>query len=307
MLFGKLFPALGQSKGRKRILMMSGWRASFQVVFLALAVLVPFDLQAQIATTSTDTAISGLASRIGEELKNLHVRSVIVADLTGPQGQAHPVGKWLADQLSHDLAASFPALEVLDRPRPQPFSSEDASSAVPGMTNLAKAQSAARDWARRLGANVVITGIFADVGQGIGISLKALNSSDAGLLLAEEWGAVPTSDIISDLSADPLPSISPRVPTAGRNGFGIPECIYCPAPVYTDQARRQKLIGAVVLQVTVTADGKPTSIYIWKSLGGGLDAQAVKVVSTWKMKPATGPDGKPAAVTTPIELTFGLY
>lgn len=95
--------------------------------------------------------------------------------------------------------------------------------------------------------------------------------------------------------------------TAGRNGFGAPECIYCPVPGYTDPARKDKLQGTVMLQLTITADGRPTDIYVWKSLGGGLDAQAVKVISTWKFKPALGPDGKPAAVTTPVEVTFHLY
>jgi TonB family protein len=269
--------------------------------------MMPLTLQAQVAPSSTDTAISELATRIGKPLKNSHVKRVIVADLTGPQGQVHAVGKWLADKLSGSLAAGFPKLKVLSRPQPQPFS-KGPGTVASAATNLANEQSAARDWARSLGADVVVTGIFGSIPQGgMSVSLKALHTSNSELLIAEEWGVVPLSETISALSEEPLPVMARGVPAAGRNGFGVPECVYCPAPSYTDEARGQKLVGVVVLQVTITADGTPTDIYVWKSLGGGLDAQAVKVLQTWRFKPANGPDGKPAATTTPIEVMFHLY
>jgi TonB family protein len=283
---------------------MRALRRSLPMVFLLAG--CPLALQAQVAPPPTDTPISELASRIGEQLKKSHAKKIVVADLTGPRGQAHPAGKWLADQLSRDLAASFPALGVLDRPQPQPFSSEEHSHAEPSAMDLTPAQLAARDWARLLGATVVITGSFASVPDGVSISLKALKSSGAVPSVAEEWSVIP-ANAISALSEEPLPSVSQGIPATGRNGFTVPKCIYCPVPHYTNDARSQKLMGSVVLQVTVTADGKLTNIYVWKSLGGGLDTQAAKVMSTWKLEPAVGPDGKPTAVTTPIEVTFRLY
>jgi TonB family protein len=244
---------------------------------------------------------------MGQSLQKLHAKKVLVADLVGPQGQAHPLGQWLADQLSETLSRDYPSLQVIHRPSARPFSSDEPAFIPSANNDVAKAQSAARDWAHRLGANAVITGVFGSVSQGVAIALSAQSSTGEGLMLAEEWGTVPVSDTITALSREPLPSVSPDVPAAGRNGFGTPECIYCPAPDYTDPARKDKLQGVVMLQLTVTADGRPTDIYVWKSLEGGLGAKAVKVIKTWKFKPALGPDGKPAAVTTLIEVTFRLY
>lgn len=286
---------------------VSGRQSLFRASLLVLVVLVGQPARSQTPSPSADEAISQLAWRMGQALQNLHSKRVIVADFTGPHGEANPVGRWLADQLSESLSTGFPALKVIDRPAPRPFSSDEPAPIASGDNNLEKAKSAARDWAHRLGANFVITGMFASVSQGVAISLKAQSSSGAGMELAEEWAVVPVSDAMSALSREPLPSLFPNVPTAGRNGFGAPECIYCPAPGYSDRARKDKVQGTVVLQLTITADGRPTNIYVWKSLGGGLDAQAVKVISTWKFKPALGPDGKPAVVTTPIEVTFHLY
>jgi hypothetical protein len=40
---------------------------------------------------------------------------------------------------------------------------------------------------------------------------------------------------------------------------------------------------------------------------GGLTAQAIEAVKKWRLSPATGPDGKPAAVRQIIEVTFKLF
>ena len=94
---------------------------------------------------------------------------------------------------------------------------------------------------------------------------------------------------------------------AGINGVGIPECIYCPPPLYSDDARKAKYMGSVVLQVTVTADGRAVNISIVKDPGMGLGEKAVEAVRTWRFKPAVGPSGKIVAVLVPIEVTFRLY
>jgi protein TonB len=94
---------------------------------------------------------------------------------------------------------------------------------------------------------------------------------------------------------------------AGVNGVGIPECIYCPPPLYSDDARKAKYMGSVVLQVTVTADGRAVNISIIKDPGMGLGEKAVESVRTWRFKPAAGPSGKIVPVIVPIEVTFRLY
>jgi periplasmic protein TonB len=94
---------------------------------------------------------------------------------------------------------------------------------------------------------------------------------------------------------------------AGVNGVGVPVCLYCPIPQYSDEARKAKYQGTVVLQVTITTDGKAVNISVVKSPGLGLDEKAIEAVKTWRFKPAVGPSGKSVATIVPIEVTFRLY
>jgi protein TonB len=94
---------------------------------------------------------------------------------------------------------------------------------------------------------------------------------------------------------------------AGVNGVGTPECIYCPDPLYSDEARKAKYAGSVVLDVIISADGRVTNIRVAKGVGLGLDEKAIESVKQWRLKPALGPNGKPVAVRMPIEVTFRLF
>ena len=94
---------------------------------------------------------------------------------------------------------------------------------------------------------------------------------------------------------------------AGVNGVGVPVCLYCPIPQYSDEARKAKYQGTVVLQVTITTDGKAIGISVVKGPGLGLEEKAIEAVRGWKFKPAVGPNGKIVPTIVPIEVTFRLY
>ena len=92
----------------------------------------------------------------------------------------------------------------------------------------------------------------------------------------------------------------------GTGGVGYPSCIYCPEPQYSEDARKAKYQGTVVLQVIIQPDGHATNIEVIKGPGLGLEEKAIEAVRTWRFKPAVGPGGKPVATITPIEVTFRL-
>lgn len=94
---------------------------------------------------------------------------------------------------------------------------------------------------------------------------------------------------------------------AGRDGVGVPICVYCPDPQFTDEAVKARYQGIVVLRVIVTADGRATNISVVKGLGLGLDEKAVDAVKTWRLTPARGPNGQPVSVWTMIEVNFRQY
>ncbi|MGD0966573.1 MAG: energy transducer TonB, partial [Candidatus Acidiferrales bacterium] len=102
------------------------------------------------------------------------------------------------------------------------------------------------------------------------------------------------------------PDVGPY-PNAGTSGYGSPACLYCPQPQFTKEAADAKYQGTVLLIAIITADGRAVDIRIARGLGLGLTEKAVEAVSTWRFRPALGPDGKPAAVRQSIEVTFRRY
>jgi len=93
---------------------------------------------------------------------------------------------------------------------------------------------------------------------------------------------------------------------AGINGVGKPECIYCPDPEYSDEARKAKYQGTVLLDVIVTADGRVLDPRVIKGPGLGLEEKAMAQVKNWKMRPAIGPNGRPVNCRVQIEVLFRL-
>jgi protein TonB len=93
---------------------------------------------------------------------------------------------------------------------------------------------------------------------------------------------------------------------AGRSGVGFPSCAYCPDAKYSEDARRAKFQGVVVLQIVVTADGHADDIEIVSGPGLGLEEEAIKAVKTWRFQAALGPGRKPVATRIAIEVQFRL-
>lgn len=113
----------------------------------------------------------------------------------------------------------------------------------------------------------------------------------------------------------------PRIITQfGMNGFGQfpaggiasrpydkpPVALYAPAAQYSEQARKAKAQGVVIVSVLVTEEGSPSDIKILKSMGMGLDESAMECVSQYRFKPAMK-DGEPIAARIVVEVNFRLY
>lgn len=88
-------------------------------------------------------------------------------------------------------------------------------------------------------------------------------------------------------------------------GITSPQLIYQVEPDFTDEARRARHQGTVVLQGVVEADGRIHNMIVVSSLGMGLDDRAIQAVRQWKFKPGTK-NGQPVPVWARIEVTFRL-
>src|SRR5215470_116292 len=89
-------------------------------------------------------------------------------------------------------------------------------------------------------------------------------------------------------------------------GVSAPRALYSPDPEYSEEARKAKYQGTVVLRLVVGPDGKARDIQVSRSVGMGLDEKAIEAVRSWKFDPARK-DGQAVPVLISVEVTFRLY
>jgi TonB family protein len=92
-----------------------------------------------------------------------------------------------------------------------------------------------------------------------------------------------------------------------RIGGGVtdPIPIYKPEPEYSEEARKAKFQGSVLLSIIIDENGRTRDIKVIKPLGLGLDEKAIEAVQKWRFKPSMK-DGKPVAVMANVEVNFRL-
>ncbi len=88
-------------------------------------------------------------------------------------------------------------------------------------------------------------------------------------------------------------------------GVSAPSVLYKVDPEYSEEARKAKYSGTVLISLVVGPDGRATNIKVVRSLGLGLDEKAMEAVAKWKFKPGTK-SGSPVAVQATIEVNFRL-
>lgn len=86
----------------------------------------------------------------------------------------------------------------------------------------------------------------------------------------------------------------------------MPQVIFNPEPSFSDEARKSKSQGIVMLWVVVGKDGHPYNIRVGQSLGMGLDEKAIEAVNRWRFRPGTL-NGQPVATQIAVEVDFHLY
>jgi TonB family protein len=84
-----------------------------------------------------------------------------------------------------------------------------------------------------------------------------------------------------------------------------PHAVYSPPPEYSGEGRDAQIEGKVVLWAIVGEDGRAHYIRVARTLGHGLDEQAIKTLKEWKFKPGMS-GGAPAAVAVNVEMDFRL-
>jgi periplasmic protein TonB len=90
-----------------------------------------------------------------------------------------------------------------------------------------------------------------------------------------------------------------------RDTVTQPELIWKSEPAYTEEARKVKLQGTVLLRIVVDEHGRAEDVVITQGLGLGLDERAVEAVKQWKFKPGMR-GSKPVPTVALIQVSFRL-
>lgn len=101
--------------------------------------------------------------------------------------------------------------------------------------------------------------------------------------------------------------------TSGPPGLGVhreagvtpPQLVYKVEPEFSEEARKAKHQGVVVLTIEVDPSGHVRNVHVRQSLGLGLDEKAIEAVSRWRFRPAIL-DGKPVTTEAVVQVNFQL-
>jgi len=88
-------------------------------------------------------------------------------------------------------------------------------------------------------------------------------------------------------------------------GVSAPTLVFKVEPEYSEEARKAKFQGTVVLYVVVDEKGAPRDLRVVRPLGLGLDEKAIEAVTKWRFRPGYK-DGKAVPVAATIEVNFRL-
>ena len=91
-----------------------------------------------------------------------------------------------------------------------------------------------------------------------------------------------------------------------QDGITAPKPTFTPEPDFSEEARRKKFQGNVILSIVVDKRGNVARIRMDKVLGHGLDEHAMEAIKAWRFAPATR-NGEPVAVREPVSVGFNLY
>lgn len=138
-------------------------------------------------------------------------------------------------------------------------------------------------------------GVVASAGFGGGVATPPRSSSPTGAVRQAGFGD-------ADVAAPPTVQARPAQVAAKITPA---EILSKPVPVYTDEARAQRIEGQVLLEVVFEATGKLHVVKVIRGLGHGLDDAAVRAAEQIRFKPALK-DGQPSDSTAVVTVTFQL-
>jgi TonB family protein len=139
------------------------------------------------------------------------------------------------------------------------------------------------------------------------ISTNMKSAEDVMLELPAKANAnLPQLEPNTDLSsADNLSTADGRPRRVGGS-ISTPQLIYQVEAEFSEQARKAKVPGKVVVNLWVETNGNPSHVRVLRGVGMGLDEKAIEAVKQYKFRPAME-NGKPVLVEVNVEVNFQVF
>jgi TonB family protein len=248
------------------------------------------------------TDLDKLVAPIAEAISRSGKHKVVVLPVRDADGKSSEMGAWLAKQISARLAASVPSLEIIDTsswPIPTPTGPDSEAAS--------KNSGQVKDLEKKAGAEIIVSGSFSSLENSLGISLLAQTFGKGKIMASSQGFLTITAEMPPPPKDSAFDQTGEKIARAGVGGVGIPRCIYCPDPNYSESLRSKKKEGIVTLQLVVGTDGRVSRIQVIKALSAELADAAVDAARKFRFEPAKGPNGKPVPVLVHYEVTFRLF
>lgn len=85
-----------------------------------------------------------------------------------------------------------------------------------------------------------------------------------------------------------------------------PRRLHGAAPAYTEEARKERTQGVVIMRAHIGADGTVRDVEVLKGLPHGLNEAAAEAIRGWSFEPARDADGQPIDVYYNLTVNFVL-
>lgn len=89
-------------------------------------------------------------------------------------------------------------------------------------------------------------------------------------------------------------------------GVSAPVVIYSVEPEFSEEARKAKVAGNVLVSIIVDASGHPQNVRVIRGIGMGLDEKAVEAVRQYRFKPAMM-NGRAVPVEVNFDVNFQIF
>jgi TonB family protein len=127
----------------------------------------------------------------------------------------------------------------------------------------------------------------------------------AAALVITSQAAAQTTAPPADAATTPAPdsAISPLRRIGG--GVTSPKLVYKVDPQFSEQARKEKFSGIVLINLIVDTNGLPQNVHVLRGVGMGLDEKALEAVKQYIFQPAME-NGKPVPVELNVEVNYQI-